>query len=149
MTPVANCTNPHAPTTVLLLRANPSTEHRFAATGPRRARGHRRKRRRPSSWRGPESNWRHHDFQSCALPTELPRRSSPLIVASALLDRPHVAVRVLEEAEPGSGRALRAELLHLAYRDAALGQSGPHGVDVLHDELHALHRARLPQWQPY
>jgi hypothetical protein len=25
-------------------------------------------------WRGPESNWRHHDFQSCALPTELPRR---------------------------------------------------------------------------
>src|SRR5918999_5642015 len=37
-------------------------------------------------WRGPESNWRHHDFQSCALPTELPRRSSPLIVASALLD---------------------------------------------------------------
>ena len=23
--------------------------------------------------RGPESNWRHHDFQSCALPTELPR----------------------------------------------------------------------------
>ena len=59
-------------------------------------------------WRGPESNWRHHDFQSCALPTELPRRSSPLIVASALLDRPHVAVRVFEEAEPGSGRALRA-----------------------------------------
>src|SRR5919112_3718707 len=24
-------------------------------------------------WRGPESNRRHHDFQSCALPTELPR----------------------------------------------------------------------------
>src|SRR5919106_4883911 len=106
-------------------------------------------RRFPLRWRGPESNWRHHDFQSCALPTELPRRSSPLIVASALLDRPHVAVGVLEEAEPRSGRALRAELLHLAYRHAAPGQSGPHGVDVLHDELHALHRARLPQWQPY
>src|SRR6185436_3831724 len=28
----------------------------------------------PARWRGPESNWRHHDFQSCALPTELPRR---------------------------------------------------------------------------
>ena len=27
-------------------------------------------------WRGPESNWRHHDFQSCALPTELPRLCS-------------------------------------------------------------------------
>jgi hypothetical protein len=25
-------------------------------------------------WRGPESNRRHHDFQSCALPTELPRQ---------------------------------------------------------------------------
>src|SRR5687768_8811716 len=27
-----------------------------------------------TKWRGPESNRRHHDFQSCALPTELPRR---------------------------------------------------------------------------
>ena len=25
-------------------------------------------------WRGPESNRRHHGFQPCALPTELPRR---------------------------------------------------------------------------
>jgi hypothetical protein len=30
----------------------------------------------PGEWRGPESNWRHHDFQSCALPTELPRREA-------------------------------------------------------------------------
>ena len=28
-----------------------------------------------AEWRGWESNPRHHDFQSCALPTELPRRS--------------------------------------------------------------------------
>ena len=28
--------------------------------------------------RGPELNWGHHDFQSCALPTELPRRASIL-----------------------------------------------------------------------
>jgi hypothetical protein len=27
-----------------------------------------------TEWRGWESNPRHHDFQSCALPTELPRR---------------------------------------------------------------------------
>ena len=27
-----------------------------------------------TGWRGAESNRRHHDFQSCALPTELPRR---------------------------------------------------------------------------
>ena len=29
---------------------------------------------RPTRWRGPESNRRHHGFQPCALPTELPRR---------------------------------------------------------------------------
>jgi hypothetical protein len=34
-----------------------------------------RARCRWSGWRGPESNRGHHDFQSCALPTELPRRS--------------------------------------------------------------------------
>src|SRR3954451_2520717 len=28
-------------------------------------------------WRGPESNRRHHGFQPCALPTELPRRGWP------------------------------------------------------------------------
>ena len=27
----------------------------------------------PREWRGPESNRRHHGFQPCALPTELPR----------------------------------------------------------------------------
>ncbi len=32
-----------------------------------------RKSCKRAKWRGPESNWRHHDFQSCALPTELPR----------------------------------------------------------------------------
>ncbi len=30
----------------------------------------------PARWRGPESNRGHHDFQSCALPTELPRRAA-------------------------------------------------------------------------
>ena len=32
-------------------------------------------RRSRREWRGPESNRRHHDFQSCALPTELPRQA--------------------------------------------------------------------------
>ena len=31
--------------------------------------------RGPPEWRGPESNRRHHGFQPCALPTELPRRA--------------------------------------------------------------------------
>src|SRR3954463_14319998 len=34
-------------------------------------------------WRGPESNRRHHDFQSCALPTELPRRAGGMVAARA------------------------------------------------------------------
>ncbi len=32
-------------------------------------------------WRDPDSNWGHHDFQSCALPTELSRRTSPMLPA--------------------------------------------------------------------
>jgi hypothetical protein len=30
------------------------------------------------AWRGPESNRRHHGFQPCALPTELPRLDGPV-----------------------------------------------------------------------
>jgi hypothetical protein len=36
-----------------------------------------------SRWRGPESNRRHHGFQPCALPTELPRRGMISVAASA------------------------------------------------------------------
>ena len=39
--------------------------------------------------RGAESNCRHHDFQSCALPTELPRH---LCVQLTLLQRVRVTV---------------------------------------------------------
>ena len=35
--------------------------------------------RAPAKWRGPELNRRHHDFQSCALPTELPRRGANIL----------------------------------------------------------------------
>ena len=34
-------------------------------------------------WRDPDSNWGHHDFQSCALPTELSRRTGPMLPAHA------------------------------------------------------------------
>src|SRR5688500_15811049 len=56
-------------------------------------------------WRGPESNWRHHDFQSCALPTELPRRRSRrwyratsrrLLVFSGALDGDRVGPVVVD-----------------------------------------------------
>src|SRR5438093_5985998 len=43
-------------------------------------------------WRGPESNRRHHGFQPCALPTELPRpeRASLAVgVEPQLVTRPH------------------------------------------------------------
>jgi hypothetical protein len=33
-------------------------------------------------WRGPESNRRHHGFQPCALPTELPRRGTVSVAVS-------------------------------------------------------------------
>ena len=36
-----------------------------------------------TKWRGPESNRGHHDFQSCALPTELPRRAAGSSAAGA------------------------------------------------------------------
>src|SRR5262249_36054 len=35
------------------------------------------------SWRGTESNWRHYDFQSYALPTELPRHLVGLSIISS------------------------------------------------------------------
>ncbi len=34
--------------------------------------------RATSEWREPDLNRRHHGFQPCALPTELPRRAAPL-----------------------------------------------------------------------
>src|SRR5438270_7981355 len=34
-------------------------------------------------WLGAGSNCRHHDFQSCALPTELPSRGTAQVVARA------------------------------------------------------------------
>src|SRR5512132_2870626 len=44
---------------------------------PRSGGGLRSRGRRTSleRWRGPESNRRHHGFQPCALPTELPRQT--------------------------------------------------------------------------
>src|SRR5215212_11604522 len=68
----------------------------------------------PMRWRGPESNWRHHDFQSCALPTELPRRNSgrwypPLqdrleLLGPVQLDQ---VAGVLDELEACTGDELR------------------------------------------
>src|SRR3954468_1526076 len=55
-------------------------------------------------WRGPESNRRHHDFQSCALPTELPRRAGGH-------GSPARALRL------GPGNLPRmSELIHTCYR---------------------------------
>src|SRR3954447_11198995 len=46
-------------------------------------------------WRGPESNWRHHDFQSCALPTELPRRAAKASVRGVIRSIVAVGAAVL------------------------------------------------------
>ena len=65
----------------------------------------RQRRARPGAarWRGPESNRRHHDFQSCALPTELPR---PRRVRLALVAAPVVACRARHQLL--RGRRVRA-----------------------------------------
>src|SRR5207249_2897691 len=38
-----------------------------------------------AEWRGPESNRRHHGFQPCALPTELPRPAARSLAAATRL----------------------------------------------------------------
>ena len=38
-------------------------------------------------WRGPESNRRHHGFQPCALPTELPRQGGGSLAAATRRSR--------------------------------------------------------------
>ena len=42
--------------------------------------------------RGPELNWGHHDFQSCALPTELPRRGIILYHLASPVNLTHVGL---------------------------------------------------------
>ncbi len=86
--------------------------------GWRRAESNWRRARRASrgrqsfgpepGWRGAESNCRHHDFQSCALPTELPRPAAKASDERALgLDRAARSVRRACAAKgglDGSGR---------------------------------------------
>ena len=56
--------------------------------------------------RGPESNWRHHDFQSCALPTELPRRVRRARRSNGSLERCSRTANIAHEAAPGQGGAV-------------------------------------------
>src|SRR6188508_3442940 len=80
-------------------------------------------------WRGPESNRRHHDFQSCALPTELPRRSGKIVAAARL--RAHV----------GGSLSCGAvsELIHTCYRITDIDRSVSFYTKLGFEEM-----ARLP-----
>ena len=75
-------------------------------------------------WRGRESNPRHHDFQSCALPTELPRQAPKTACGSGNPDpAPGDVIGRAATGRPssdGSRDALDAELGELAIelRDA-------------------------------
>ena len=70
------------------LRPRSKTDHRIARPVPNRVpiqrpSGTIRKKENPPAmrgcgWRDPDSNRGHHDFQSCALPTELSRRGGDL-----------------------------------------------------------------------
>ena len=75
-------------------------------------------------WRGPDSNRRHHGFQPCALPAELPRRGDPVIGAqcSPALGRLTAyrkadAIRHVPPPSSTSGRRCFDELLALARRE--------------------------------
>src|SRR3978361_1953781 len=57
-------------------------------------------------WRGWESNPRHHDFQSCALPTELPRRGGTILARG----------RLRAQARALANLASVSELIHTCYR---------------------------------
>src|SRR5271156_2141569 len=43
--------------------------------------------RQKTAWPDPDSNWGHHDFQSCALPTELSGRGRLMLAALEFLDQ--------------------------------------------------------------
>lgn len=73
-----------------------------------------------------------------SMPGGLPRRDG-----SSFLDRPAVAVRMVEERETRAGRALGSELLHIADADAAIGERLAHRIEVIDDEVDALDGARL------
>ena len=65
-----------------------------------------------------------------------------------LLDRPGVAVGILEEDVAEAGPALRAERDDVAELDAARAEQLVGGVHVVHHELQALDRAGLHRRQP-
>ena len=65
------------------------------------------------SWcRGPESNWGHADFQSAALPTELPRRLKAVAARASTVrnNRDIVVARIWSVKESGTCRLDSAEL---------------------------------------
>src|SRR5215472_11287756 len=110
------------------------------ATGPaHRTRPDRRRQRRPQS-RPP-------------LPAQYPQGRGNSMRCLAWLDflhQPVVAVRVAERQErvvAGSlrvmagGLALRTEVVHLTHLDAAAGELRPGCIDVVDDQVQAMHRA--------
>ncbi len=62
-------------------------------------------------WRGPESNWRHYDFQSYALPTELPRHSRK-VEGTSHPARPDKAAIIPYESAGPKGRPGRSTSLY-------------------------------------
>src|SRR2546427_7184645 len=67
--------------------------------------------------------------------------------SACLLDGPQVAVRILKENVARAHRALGPELLYVAHRDAAAGESLPRGIDALDHERDTLDRAGFAQRQ--
>src|SRR5436305_2334091 len=70
-----------------------------------------------AKWRGPESNRRHHGFQPCALPTELPRRAVGKSSDALGEERVLVAVGRRAAAQEADTVVAGADLVPRAWRD--------------------------------
>ena len=80
----------------------PSRRRRPSCRGSQNAAQSRKPR-----WRDPDSNRGHHDFQSCALPTELSRRARPRVAPAAEPAVPRGVVQYRQTARWRIGRSAR------------------------------------------
>src|SRR3954447_5781059 len=98
-------------------------------------------------WRGPESNWRHHDFQSCALPTELPRRAAKASVRCVRRSIVAVGAAVLVVASISGAAEQAPAPIQMAIRAAHCGAaaSGPFSPTEVRAHERRLGRG-APRW---
>src|SRR5262245_31755678 len=98
-------------------------------------------------WRGPESNWRHHDFQSCALPPEQHRLRAKASVRGVFGSVLAIAATALVGTSISGNSEQRPEPIATAMPAAHFGtvQSGPFSKSGLRKRELPLGRG-APAW---